>query len=577
MRIALWLAVVTWFGELSVQLARKYLWGMLHLIYPSVLLLGPIAYFLLFAVSGLVILGLHHWRPRFVSSFLAVGALEFLAVSSVLAIFKGKVGTISTLILAVGIASQLTRLTLAHNKGFTILMKRTLMPLWVIAALIGPLLFLVRWTEERQAMDHLAKASAEAPNVILITMDTVRAHSLSLYGYDRPTTPFLEQLAKKGVRFDWAIATAPWTIPSHASMFTGLPTADLVPRTERAISERVTTLAEVLRDQGYQTAGFVGNLYFMARDTQLSQGFVHYEGFRPSLGQLVLSFQPGRTVTNSKHFRSLIGNVEVLNRKPAGEVTHQFLEWLSEDRRPGPFFAFLNYFDAHEPYLPPEPYRTRFWRPGPAPDYRFDTYRADRVNLNDAPPESQLGNQLGEYEGQIAHIDAELSKLFGELQERGLFANTLLIVTADHGEAFGEHGLLGHFNNMYIQTLRVPLIVSFAGRVPNGVEVKNPVSLQDVPATVMDLIGLSNQFRFPGESLADFWQNPAAAPIEPIESRITGEDESRSVVKWPYHYLRLGEGAEALYDLGLDSQERQNLASNPKLRATLDQLRSLAD
>jgi arylsulfatase A-like enzyme len=361
-------------------------------------------------------------------------------------------------------------------------------------------------------------------------------------------------------------------------MFTGLSTPDLVPRSEMAIPHDVTTLAEVLSANGYQTGGFIGNLLYLGRDTRMNQGFTHYAAFRYSLGQHVLSFEPGRALTNSPQFRKLIGETDILNRKPAEEVNREFLSWLSEERRPAPFFAFLNYYDAHEPYKPPEPYRSRFGRAGPEPRYWYDTYRVTRVNLDRTPPESELGAQTGAYEGQIAHVDAELGKLVAELRRRRLLDNTLLIVTSDHGEAFGEHGLLGHFNNMHIQTLRVPLVISFPGRIPQGVVVSEPVSLRHIPATVMDLLGLSHRFRFPGASLSKYWRtSESGSPkVEVIESRRFALDTSRSVVSWPYHFLLTNRRREELYNLASDPDERRNLAIRSEFRPVVERLRSLA-
>jgi arylsulfatase A-like enzyme len=578
--VSIWMALVTWLAELAVQVTRNVVWGRLHLINHTLLILGPLGYVLLFLAAGLLFSVIRRTLSSAGFVRALIGTFFFFCAFSILLIFEANLGPVPTVMLALGIATQLTRIVSPRQAGFGHLIGKTMAYLVVAAGTLGGGYCLMLVAQEFYAALRLPKANPEAPNVVFITLDTVRASSLSLYGSDRNTTPFLTQLSKQGVSFDWAIVPAPWTIASHASMFTGRPAADLIPRTESPLPDEVPTLAERLGREGYQTAAFVGNLYFLGRDTGLNRGFAHYESFRFSFGQFLLSFQPGRALTNLPSFRSLVGFHDTFNRKAAEEVSSEFLHWLSTERQPGrPFFAFLNYFDAHEPYLPPEPYRSRFSRPGTEPLYRYDTDRVERLDAEKAPPETELGGQIGKYEGQIAHLDEELGRMIAELQRRDLLRNTLLIITADHGEAFGEHGLLGHFNNMHIQTLRVPLVMSFPGRIPAGIEVRHPVSLRRIPATVMDLIGLSENSRFPGASLSEYWESKsAAAQRDPdiIESRRAGLDNMRSIIRWPYHYILVTPKRQELYNLNDDPEERRNLSTFDEFGPLVDSMRRLA-
>ena len=209
------------------------------------------------------------------------------------------------------------------------------------------------------------------PNVLLLVMDTVRADRLSLHGYKRDTTPNLVRLARKGVRFDQARSTAPWTLPSHASMFTGRWPHQTGVSEDRPLDATHPTLAEFLSDRGYLTAGFVGNTYFCNSWFGLGRGFAHYEDFYDE--DLVISIT--ETLRCSALGRCLLRIASLplgveRRRKDAAAVNHDFLDWLSEQDKERPFFAFLNFFDAHTPYLLPEGAEPRF---GPSVQDPADT------------------------------------------------------------------------------------------------------------------------------------------------------------------------------------------------------------
>ena len=186
----------------------------------------------------------------------------------------------------------------------------------------------------------------DSPNVLLIVMDTVRAQNLSLYGYARQTTPRLEQFAKTGARFDRAIATAPWTLPSHASMFTGRVAREMSADFRAPLDDMYPTLAETLGAQGYLTAGFVANTYYCNAENGLSRGFDHYEDYQLSLSEFAISASLSRAILNRDAVRRLINYHDVIGRKTAPDINRAFLSWL-ERQSERPFFAFLNYLEAH--------------------------------------------------------------------------------------------------------------------------------------------------------------------------------------------------------------------------------------
>lgn len=446
---------------------------------------------------------------------------------------------------------------------------------------------------ERQRKAELGEPDEARPNVLLIILDTVRAKSLGLYGRERRTTPNLERLARRATVFERAYTTAPWTLPSHGTMFTGRYAHELSVdwwlsnRRWAPLGTEDPTLAGVLAREGYLTAGFVANLIYTTRIQGLARGFVHYEDFPVSWGQALLSSSLGRALARSTKLRNLIGNHELVNRKTAATIREDFLTWLdAQERRP--FFAFLNLYDAHEPYLPPPPYDRMFGPPVPRERmWRFAGLvggsGAQRIRkwLN-SPEEDQRDLDL--YEGAIAYVDAQLGILFEELERRGELGRTVVIITSDHGEQHGEHGLHDHDNSLYVPLLHVPLLVYHPASVPEGASVSEAVTLRDLPATIADLVGLGDTNPFPGTSLRGLWAAPSdSGASSPIVSALepghvlqpsypVANGPMRSLIRDRYHYIRSEGGDEELYDLDDDPQEVRNLAELPGWSSVLEEM-----
>jgi arylsulfatase A-like enzyme len=359
------------------------------------------------------------------------------------------------------------------------------------------------WSEHRQNAS-LPPALPGARNVLLIVWDTVRAANTSLYGYRRATTPNLEQLASRGVRFDLAFSSSSWTLPSHAGMFTGRWPHELRVDWKVPMRDGVPTLAGYLASRGYDTAGFVANLDYCAVETGLARGFAHYEDYPLSLfDAFTRGVAIGRRIDVPSSASALESFVEdrtgcwydVLPRsreheKSAAAINKAFLRWLR--RRPAdarPFFAFLNYNDAHTPYEVPDPSIPGFGlRPSTASHRRV--LRAftgvDKWNLS--VEDVQMANDV--YDDSIFYMDRQLGLLIDELDRGGMLAKTLVIVASDHGEHLGDHGLFFHGGSLYRQLVQVPLLMVGHERLPAGRTVAEPVSLCELPATVVDLLGL---------------------------------------------------------------------------------------
>lgn len=435
-----------------------------------------------------------------------------------------------------------------------------------------------------------APGSRERPNVLLIILDTVRAKSLGLYGYERPTSRSLTQWAEGGVVFDLAIATAPWTLPSHASMFTGRQSFELTAGFDRPLDDAFPTIAEELAKHGYATAGFVANLLFASRNSGLARGFSFYDDYPTSLGQAVLSVGWGRRLAGWSWLRGRIGYHELLNRRSAASIIDRFLAWrdTTEDR---PYFAFLNLYDAHEPYLPPAPF-DRLWGPSRTRGHLRHVVSLTGGNEAVRPrkwamSESDRELDLGLYEGAIAYLDRQLSRLFNALEDEGTLKETVVIVTSDHGEQFGERGLFGHTNSLYMPALHVPLAMRYPAGIPAGRRVDAPVSLRQLPATILDLLGVESIADFPGPSLVEAWTDREMAPPPPFSELRPGRVEQDwypvaagrlwSIVTTRFQYIRDERGEAELYKLSAGRAEGGNVAEDPENQDLLRQLSARVD
>lgn len=479
-------------------------------------------------------------------------------------------------LLAVGVAVQVARVGSGRWRTSQIMVRRSLLWLAAVVVLLGVGLHGTRYVSERRALALLPAVDGRLPNVLLIILDTVRAQNLSLYGYGRPTTPELRALARDGVVFDRAVATAPWTLPSHASLFTGRFAHELTADWGSPLDDTYPTLAEALGTRGFETVGVVANLLYTTRRSGLQRGFASYHDHPVSpfmmlqnswVGRLILARLEGFTTS----FEALVG-------KTAETVNQQFLGWLGRRNGDRPFFAFLNYFDAHGPYRPPAPFDTLFTAKLPGGQNQPRGRRGAR----------DFERVTAAYDGGLAYVDAQLGHLLRQMRAMGRLDNTIVIVTSDHGEHLGERAnqMVGHGNSLYVQLLHVPLVIVYPPSVPAGLRFARPADIRDIPATVMDLAGLSGGSEFPGPSLSRHWMHPAgtdATRSELILSELSakvGEPPSRAaqaLTAGAFHYIMYGDGSEELYNLENDPAEEFNLAAAPETREDLTRLRASLD
>jgi arylsulfatase A-like enzyme len=584
--LGLWFGLMTGFVEVGLWLARSATGqpGLEIRIYGrDFSWLSPSANAIIFVG---VATALHLFRRfgRPVHLWEATLAFTALAFFGPLFTFHPRLHKASAALLALGAAAAAARAVRRHPARLQALARRTLPLLCaglvtaVGIARVPPLL------AERRAMSALPPARS-TPNVILIVLDTVAASHMSLHGYNRPTTPRLQSLGARGVVFERAFSPTSWTLPSHASLFTGRQPKELSADWQSPLDGTSPTLAEILASQGYATAGFVANVAYVSRAHGLNRGFAHYEDHVVSMGQLVESAALARFVTDSQLVRRTIGLYDMLGRKTAPALNRSVRDWIAANRG-RPFFVFVNYFDAHSPFVPPEPYASA-WRV----DWALKPTHPQLLLDWSAP---QVAAERNSYDAALAFLDDEVGRLLDALQTNGAFRNTLVIVTSDHGEEFYEHGIVGHGENLYLKTLHVPLLLTWPDRLPAGQRVMTPVSLSDVPATVLDVIGVDapTHSRLAGRSLRRLWRESAPQQryaAEPLTSQfIWGElsyapnrpdrfpvskGDMRSLIWESLHFIRRGDGEEELFDIDSDPDEQRNRVGEPALQGVLQTMR----
>lgn len=568
--LALTSALVAGFGEFALrQLARRILPTAVA-INPESIWLGPLSALLIFTPLIVLAWGVGRVASRNAAWMAAVLVASFLAVFDVLLLVP-RLHPAALALLAVGVATQVAYLARRHAAVFASALRGISATLSAVA-LVGGVTLAIRSRTVANGVGAIPDGGE--PSVLLLVLDTVRALELSAYGYERSTSPRLAMLADGGVRFERAVSTTPWTLPSHASLFTGRYQRDLSVGWSTALDTVPPTLAEHFAARGYATGGFIANLRYCAREYGLGRGFQTYRDFALIGSQLVGSTMAGRRLIGA--YDDLFDRYVLAGRKDAERVVDEFLEWRrAQGTRP--YFAFLNFFDAHEPYAPDAPYDLAF----------LDAEPATRNIVVGRRHEAQEVEELrGAYDGAIASLDAQLGRLFDELARRGELDRTVVIVTADHGEEFAEHGYLSHGNGLNFPALHVPLIVRWpSGGVPAGARVTTPVSLVDVPATIVEMTGTTERSLLPGQSLAPLWRGDSSTQSSPILSELywvrnqpewypVSGGNMRSIVQGRFHYIAGPDAREELYDIAADPFERHDLRSDASLADTLSALRS---
>jgi choline-sulfatase len=403
---------------------------------------------------------------------------------------------------------------------------------------------------------YLLAAAAAAvvntpPNVLFITVDTLRADRCSSYGYARPTTPNFERLAREGTQFDTAYAPMSTTSPSHATMFTGLyPITHGVLKNGIPLDAAHRTLAEILLDQKYQTAAVTSSAVFSSR-IALDQGFERFDND---------VLKDGTYVEEGIHHGT---------ERLATLTTDLSIAWLKGRAAGKPFFLWTHYFSPHFPYAPPEAQRQRFAA---------------------AKGAEEAARRSGLYDGEVAYADQEIGRLLDWLEQARLGDDTLVVLVGDHGESITQHGILTHGATPYEEQVLVPLLFRWRGRIHAGKRASAPVELIDVMPTILELLRVAEMPPTQGRSLRPILIEDAKGDPERTvflqrrsfdyrpDGRLIDERflEPGVYPLGPSFGVRSGkwklidvpeEKIHALYDLSQDPGETRNVAADFKDKA----------
>ena len=406
--------------------------------------------------------------------------------------------------------------------------------------------------------------------IVLISLDTLRPDHLGTYGHARDTSPVLDALADRGVVFEDASSTAPWTLPAHASMLTGLyPSQADVRVSPNRFTESIPTLAAQLRDAGYRTVGIATTFWFSIG--KFSQGFDEWEVLDDETADILRGTEPKKTQT----------------AEGLGERTTQLALNALGAHRERPVFLFLHYFDIHSDYVSLPEFEELFLPSNFRSESRVDgsTVQLDSILAGTTVLDDREREELRTlYDAGIRQLDDRLAPLFDWIEREVGWKQALVVVTSDHGEAFFEHdspaASVKHGNTQYQEQVRVPLIMA-GGDLPARLRITDPVSLVDIAPTLLSAAAVTPTNPLPGYDLARHWREGAA----PDSSRAIYSQSAPAMngdwiraVRRGRHKLIVNTklGTRELYDLTADAAEAHNLAdSQPDLARELAAL--LAD
>lgn len=595
-RTAAWFGLVAGFGEglglLIFQRVNWAQWSRVMHVSKGILWISPVIELCFFLLIGFCVVLFSKIFSRLPAVRVLGFVLVFLTAYDWL-MLTGHFYRSAALIFALGAAVAFNRWFGKHESIALRIWNRSV--LWLILLLGAAFIGIEggKWTHERYLTSHLPAAAPNSPNVLVIVVDTLRADHLSSYGYSRETSPNIDKLAQHGVVFEDAISPSSWSLPSHASLVTGRPVHEHglgnvkpMPWFGRGSSSLngLPTLGEALQRAGYRTGAFSANRIYFTSNVGLGRGFIHFEDYFDGIGDSFVRTEFGREFARfymnrsakskfTRAFRYLglgswldkdsegsgdYGGIYGI-RKRADEVNRETLRWIARDPS-HPFFAMLNYLDVHFGYGGPVGY------PKPAWDQ---------------------GTTIDEYDAGIKYTDDYIGWLLHGLDQLGQLKNTIVIITSDHGESLGDHGLSFHGAALYWELVHVPLIISWPGHVPEGIRIQQPVSNADIASTVTGLI--ASKQNFPRPSLAEYWDgkpaNSAVISELPQTNTIVAADRAmqgkipiatdgwmKSVVSPEWQLIVHEKYGNQIYNLKSDPRELNNLANTPEGQAAIADL-----
>lgn len=417
------------------------------------------------------------------------------------------------------------------------------------------------------------------PNLVLITLDTTRRDHLSLYGYNRKTTPHLDQFAHDGIVFDNAYSVSSWTLPSHASMFTGkIPTAHGASWSHWWVDSSETMLAEILHSAGYVTAGFVSGPFLLS-SLNIAQGFDYYNDQLDFAGG-IRNYQLVRVIKSlfPFEFRWMDG------QRGGKELTDLALSWIQSRNGKTPFFLFLNYFDPHDPYRPPPPYDGLY-----GSNYRGPMNGFIRGLYSDrSTGERRIGGKNGRpltpedyqklrdlYDGEIRFMDDQVGRLLEYFNNARMTSDTLFIIAGDHGESIGDHHLIDHGHTLYQEQIRIPMMIVGPG-FTGGKRIQSLVRNIDVLPTLLETLRINATLRIQGKSFLPYLTNDqddgrkyiGEVSDDPRTRVQPFQRDLKAVIDGGWKFFWSSKKANQLFDLNNDPSESVDLISGNKYDET---------
>jgi arylsulfatase A-like enzyme len=403
---------------------------------------------------------------------------------------------------------------------------------------------LLQDAEKKSSVDDEAveriRTNHEGANVIIMLLDAAGAKHFQAYGYNRDTAPNFDALAREGVLFDRAYCQAVYTLASTGSLMSGLdPYRHQVILRKSKLPSTTITLAERFQSSGYNTGTFVAN--GNASNTfGMTQGFNEVaEVFR----------DPNYTGWGS-------------------DISNRFFQWLDKSKEDRPFFAYLHYREPHAPFNPPEKFKNRFTDPNYT-GYRDASYEMRRkINMGEVQAtKADRDYIIATYDENLRYGDYEVGRVINKLKQNNMYENTVIIVTADHGEAFWEHGFQGHNSQMYEESIHIPLVIKFAGKSVKAKRVPQPVRTIDIYPTLVDLLQFSRrQMNVDGHSFIPYLFS-SDSPETPVMTQ-TIASQAYGYIENGYKYMvHIQTRKEELYDLKSDPMEKFNRIDVDRVQA----------
>lgn len=446
----------------------------------------------------------------------------------------------------------------------------------LVLALPLAALCLLPWVRDAQIRGE----PGSGPSVLLIVMDTTRIDTLSAFGFERPTTPRLEQIADEGMRFERAYAAAPWTLSSHASIFTGeRPSEHRAVWGRLQLEDRLPTMAEKLAGEGLRTVA-IADKAWLNHETGLMRGFEELHDLRHENGAALTCIYR-LAVERWRAFRR-VGD------KGARRVTNTAISWL-DSHGDEPFFMFLNYNEAHYPWAPPSPWREEFLVTDPDSPLglteQVEVRAFNAGTLEYSPEELQVFREL--YHAELAYQDHQMGRLFDALRERDLMDETIVIVTSDHGEHLGEHRLLGHEFSLYEQLLHVPLVLRYPPLVAPDSASGERVAIRHLKTLIAELRQAAGKDQPPADRrwarvlseasptdalVAELFNRDVTSSEAYADTRLAEFDRDlRALYQQQWKLILGSDGWDALFDLEVDPGELEDLSPERREQLALMQ------